>query len=54
MISGKQNQTAIGTPIEHQTGYAMLLHLPDGDKPEQVRDALAAKIQTLPKSLACR
>ena len=29
----------------------MLLHLPDGYKPEQVRDALAAKIQTLPESL---
>ena len=25
----------------------MLLHLPDGYKPEQVRDALAAKIKTL-------
>ncbi len=29
----------------------MLLHLPDGDKPEQVRDALAEKIQTLPDSV---
>ena len=29
----------------------MLLHLPDGYKPEQVRDALAAKIKTLPDSL---
>jgi IS30 family transposase len=29
----------------------MLLHLPDGYKPEQVRDALAAKIKTLPESL---
>jgi IS30 family transposase len=26
----------------------MLLHLPDGYKPEQVRDALAEKIKTLP------
>ena len=29
----------------------MLVHLPDGYKPEQVRDALAAKIQTLPDIL---
>ncbi len=29
----------------------MLLHLPDGYKPEQVRDALAEKITTLPTSL---
>jgi hypothetical protein len=28
----------------------MLVHLPDGDKAEQVRDALATKIQTIPES----
>jgi hypothetical protein len=37
--------------VERSTGYVMLLHLPDGYKPEQVRDALAAKIKTLPDSL---
>jgi IS30 family transposase len=51
LIIGKQNQTAIGTLVERQTGYTMLLHLPDGYKPEQVRDVLAAKIKTLPDSL---
>ena len=51
MIIGKQNQTAIGTLVERQTGYTMLLHLPDGYKPEQVRDAIAEKIKTLPDSL---
>jgi len=51
LIIGKQNQTAIGTLVERSTGYVMLLHLPDGYKPEQVRDALAAKIKTLPESL---
>ena len=45
LIIGKQNQTAIGTLVERQTGYTMLLHLPDGYKPEQVRDVLAAKIK---------
>ena len=51
LIIGKQNQTAIGTLVERTTGYVMLLHLPDGYKPEQVRDALAAKIKALPDSL---
>jgi transposase, IS30 family len=51
LIIGKQNQTAIGTLVERQTGYTMLLHLPEGDKPEQVRDVLAAEIKTLPESL---
>ncbi len=51
LIIGKQNQTAIGTLVERQSGYVMLVHLPEGYKPEQVRDALAAKIKTLPTSL---
>jgi IS30 family transposase len=51
LVIGKQNQSAIGTLVERSTGYVMLLHLPDGYKPEQVRDALAAKIKTLPESL---
>jgi IS30 family transposase len=51
LIIGKQNQSAIGTLVERSTGYVMLLHLPDGYKPEQVRDALAAKIKSLPESL---
>ena len=51
MIIGKQNQTAIGTLVERQTGYTLLVHLPDGYKPEQVRDVLAAKINTMPDSL---
>jgi IS30 family transposase len=51
LIIGKNNATAIGTLVERSTGYTMLLHLPDGYKPEQVRDALAAKIHTLPAVL---
>ncbi len=43
--------TPIGTLVERATGYTMLLHLPDGYKPEQVRDALAEKIRTLPDSV---
>jgi transposase, IS30 family len=51
LIIGKNNQTAIGTLVERTTGYTMLVHLPDGYKPEQVRDALAKKIQTIPEIL---
>ena len=51
LIIGKGNATAIGTLVERSSGYTMLLHLPDGYKPEQVRDALAAKIQELPQVL---
>ncbi len=51
LIIGKRNLTAIGTLVERATGYTMLLHLPAGYKPEQVRDALAAKIRTLPDSV---
>ena len=51
LIIGKANASAIGTLVERTTGYTMLVHLPDGYKPEQVRDALAAKIQTIPEVL---
>ena len=37
--------------MERTTGYTMLVHLPDGYKPEQVRDALTEKIKTIPDIL---
>ncbi|MCY7289415.1 MAG: IS30 family transposase [Cryobacterium sp.] len=51
LIIGQRNLTAIGTLVEGTTGYTMLLHLPDGYKPEQVRDVLAEKIKTMPDSV---
>jgi IS30 family transposase len=51
LIIGKNNATAIGTLVERTTGYTMLVHLPDGYKPEQVRDALTEKIKTIPDIL---
>ena len=51
LMIGKANKSAIGTLVERSTGYALLVHLPDGYKPEQVAPALAAKIQTLPDTL---
>ena len=50
-IIGRKNLSAIGTLVERTTNYTMLLHLPDGYTPELVRDALAAKIKTLPEIL---
>ena len=51
LIIGKGNLSAIGTLVERNTNYTMLVHLPDGYKAEQMRDALAAKIKTLPEAL---
>ncbi len=51
LIIGKGNASAIGTLVERSTGYVMLVHLPEGYKPEQVARALAEKIQTLPEAL---
>ncbi len=51
MIIGKRNASAIGTLVERSSGYTMLVHLPEGYKPEQVAPALAAKIQTLPAAV---
>jgi IS30 family transposase len=51
LIIGKGNLTAIGTLVERTTGTTMLLHLPEGYKPEQVAPVLAAKIKTLPDLL---
>ena len=49
LIIGRKNLSAIGTLVEPTSNYTMLLHLPDGYTPELVRDALAAKIKTLPR-----
>ena len=51
LIIGKGNQSAIGTVVERSTNYTMLVHLPDGYTAEKTRDALTAKIKTLPKAL---
>ena len=52
LIIGKNNATAIGTLVERTTGYTMLVHLPDGYKAEQVRDALTQKSKPSRRSCA--
>jgi IS30 family transposase len=51
LIIGKNGASAIGTLVERQTRYVTLLHLPEGRRAEQVREQMAAAIQTLPAAL---
>ncbi len=51
LLIGKRNATAIATLVERASGFAMLVGLPDGYKPEQVAPALARKVATLPQAL---
>ena len=51
LIIGKANRSAIGTLVERQTRYLMLVALPRGRTAEAVREALAEKILTLPVEL---
>jgi transposase, IS30 family len=51
LITGANNQSAIGTLVERTTRFTMLLHLPVDHGAEAVRDAIAAKIMTLPAQL---
>ncbi len=51
LIIGKDNHSAIGTLVERATRYVMLLELKNGKTAENVREALAKKIQALPAEL---
>jgi transposase, IS30 family len=51
LLIGKRNASTIATLVERSSGFAMLVSLPDGYKPEHVAPALTRKIQTLPDAL---
>ena len=51
LIIGKGGRSAIGTLVERQSRYVMLLQLPEGRAAEHVRSALAERILTLPEQL---
>jgi transposase, IS30 family len=51
LIIGGRSHSAIGTLVERQTRYVMLVGLPAGRSAPAVRDALAARILTLPEQL---
>ena len=51
LIVGANSGSAIGTLVERSTRFTMLLHLPADHGAEAVRDAITAKIATLPTAL---
>jgi IS30 family transposase len=51
LIKGRDGNSSVGTLVERSTRWVMLLHLPDGASAEAVRDAIVAKIGTLPVAL---
>ena len=51
LLIGAFNRTAIGTLVERQTRYTLLVALPGGRSPEHVREALAHQVLTLPEQL---
>jgi transposase, IS30 family len=51
LILGQHCRSAIGTLVERQTRFCLLVHLPDGHGAETVRDRLVATITTLPEQL---
>jgi IS30 family transposase len=51
LIMGTGCRSAIGTLVERQTRFCLLVHLPDGHGAGTVRDRLVAAITTLPEQL---
>ena len=54
LLIGKRNQTAIGTLVERASGFAMLVPLPDGYKPEHVAPRSHARCRRCPTRCAAR
>ncbi len=51
LIIGKGTRSAIGTLVERQTRFVLLVALPQGRTAEAVRTALAERVLTLPQQL---
>ena len=51
LITGRENESAIGTLVERTTGFVILLHLPGRHGAPQVQDAMIAAMRTLPEQL---
>jgi transposase, IS30 family len=51
LIIGKNGKSAVGTLVERTTRYVMLLHLPGDHTADTVRQAMTAKVLTLPEQL---
>ena len=48
LIVGRGNHSAIGTLVERHSRYVKLVHLPDGHRSDQLRDALESTLKTMP------
>jgi IS30 family transposase len=51
LITGTENKSAIGTLVERETGFTMLLHLPADHGAVAVATAMIAKTSDLPEQL---
>ena len=51
LICGSLNRSAVGTLVERQTRYVMLLHLPDSHEATAVQAAMEKAIKTMPAAL---
>jgi transposase, IS30 family len=51
LITGRLNQSAVGTLVERTTGYLLLLHLPSDHGTVAVTEALVARMAELPAQL---
>jgi IS30 family transposase len=51
LIIGKAHKSAIGTLVERSSRFVTLVHLPEGRRPPQMRDALVQTVSTLPAQL---
>ena len=51
LIIGRNHASAIGTLVERSTRFCLLLHLPQGYRPEQVQAAMIAQMGQLPEHL---
>lgn len=51
LITGAENQSAIGTLVERATGYVLLLHLPEAHGAREVQHAMVEVMSLLPSSL---
>jgi transposase, IS30 family len=51
LICGSLNRSAVGTLVERQTRYVMLLHLPDSHEATAVQKAMEKAIKSMPTEL---
>jgi transposase, IS30 family len=51
LITGANNQSAIGTLVERASGFCLLLHLPDDHGADAVAEAMITQMSRLPQTL---